>query len=87
MTSRILVKYYHEWYAISMPNVAPKQDLPHYRTLRVMHGSKYLTLPSAWDLDAYDEYLVQREPTGRITLDPMQPSHPGDTPSAQEASP
>jgi hypothetical protein len=46
-----------------------------------MHGSRYMTFPSEWNLPAYEEYLVQRDPTGRITLDPMrEPAQPEVTP-------
>jgi hypothetical protein len=75
-------------YTGSMTNFIPKH-LPHRRRLRVMHGSKYLTLPSEWDLDAYEEYLVQRDPTGRITLDPTSSGEPTRQPTSleREASP
>ena len=62
-----------------MKNIA-KQDLPAYRRLRLMHDSRYLTFPREWDLPAYEEYLVQREPSGRIILEPIR------TPAQEPAS-
>jgi hypothetical protein len=67
----------------------PRQDLPHRRKLRVMHGSRYLTFPREWALPAFEEYLVQRDPSGRITLDPTRgpatnghaTSHPAQEPA------
>jgi hypothetical protein len=56
-----------------MTTISAKPPLPHYRRLRVMHGSVYLTLPSEWDLPAYEEYLVNPpEEDGSIKLVPTR---------------
>jgi virulence-associated protein VagC len=62
-------------------DVQTKQHLPHFRTLRKMNNSDYITLPREWHLPDYARYLVQYvEPNGRIILDPAP--KPGDAEAA-----